>query len=431
MSVRRRLTIAQFGQFFVWGCWLVTLGAYALTTVGLSGPQVGVLYSMLGLSSLVTPGLVGLAADRWLSPERLYASLHAVAGLALLGASLAEDVIGLFVAMAVVALAYMPTISLGYAVSYALLEGADEDVVAVFPRIRVWGTVGFIVAMWTVSLSGWELSSAQLVLGGTVELCLAGYLLTLAHRPPAGIRREGTVWSALGLDAFRFFRSRQLAVFFAFAFALGVLLALSGNWVDVFLHDFGTQPTYADALAVRYPAMLISLSQVSEVVFILLIPFFLGRLGIRFVMLLAMTAWVVRFALLGFGDPGAGLWLLLGAMIAYGCAFDFFNIAGSLYVETQVAGESRASAQGLFMMMVNGFGAVAGSLIGGFLFDVFTTDDVTDWGGFWLTCMGCAAILMVLFVALFRAPGANDEPGGHSGEGPSGSAASKSDNLAK
>ncbi len=415
MSVRHRLTIVQFGQFFAWGGWLLTLGAYAITSLGLSGPQVGLLYSLMGFASLLMPGLAGVMADRWVSPERLYAALHLVGGIALLAASVARQDEWLYLAMAVAMFAYMPTIPLGYSISYALLEEAGDDVVTVFPRIRVWGTIGFIAAMWTISLSGSELSARQLLIGGCAEVALAAFALTLPVRPPPGTRDRGNTWRTLGLDSLRFLADRRLAVFYFFAFTLGILLALSLNWVDVFLHDFASEPQFADGLVVRFPAMLISLSQMSEVAFILAIPFFLRRVGIKGVMLISFAAWVVRFGLLAYGDPGSYLWMLVLAMLAYGCAFDFFNIAGSLYVEGQVPIASRASAQGLLMMMINGFGAVVGALIGGNLYAAFQSGApgagaTTDWPGFWLTCAGAALVLALLFAAAFRAPAQSAQP---------------------
>lgn len=410
VNLRLQLTVVQFGQFFAWGAWLITLGAYAIKTLGMSGRQVGVLYSVMGIASIVMPGLIGVVADRWVSPERLYAALHAVAGVGLLAAATTGNSGLFFGLMSLVMFAYMPTISLGYAVSYSLLEEEDRDIVKAFPRIRVWGTVGFIAAMWMVSLSASELSARQFVIAGVAEAALGIFALTLPRRAPAGERRADNIWTALGLDAFRFFTHRRLAVFFLFAATLGILLALSGNWVDIYLHDFASQPQYAGQLAVRYPAMLISLSQISEVAFILAIPALLPRLGIKGVMLMSFAAWVVRFGLLAFGDPGPGVWMIVGAMIAYGCAFDFFNIAGSLYVETQVVGASRASAQGLFMMMTNGVGAVIGALLGGNLYAAFQAGGSTDWQGFWLSCAAGALALGLLFAVAFRVPSASTQP---------------------
>lgn len=402
MYLRTRLTVMQFLQFFVWGAWLVTIGAYCINTLNFTGAQVGTIFSLMGFASLFTPALAGMIADRWLKPIYVYAILQTVSGLALIGASFATSYQTLLPWMMLNALAFMATIPVGYAICYDNLERAQLDIVGSFPKIRVFGTLGFIAAMWTTSLNGWELTANQLILGGVAGLILAAYSLSLPKWPVVGTRESGSLVRLLGLDSFKFFKQKSLAVFFIFAFLLGTMLQLSNNWVDTFLHSFASVPAYESTFAVRYPAILVSLSQFSEMVFILLIPFFLRRYGIKVVMLMALVAWVLRFALLGLGNPGPGLWMLLLAMLVYGCAFDFFNVAGSLYTESQVEPANRSSAQGMFMMMVNGFGVIVGSLIGGFLFDAFTVDGNTDWRAIWLVLSVYAAVLVAVFIPSFK-----------------------------
>ncbi|MEI6622083.1 MAG: MFS transporter [Actinomycetes bacterium] len=402
MDVRIRLTVMQFLQFFAWGAWIVTAAAYYFETLNLTGTQVGALFGLMGIASLLTPGLVGMIADNWVSQERLYSLLQLVAGLALIGASLTTDYSTLFWLMLVNAFCFMPTLSLGYSLCYRVLRDSHFDVITAFPRIRVFGTIGFIAAMWTISISRWELSSRQFMVGGIAGIVLSLYALTLPHSPPKPDRPRDSIWAALGLRSLAFFRIRLLAVFLVFAFLMGTLLSLSSTWVSAFLHDFVSQPQYSNSLATQYPAVLISISQVSEIVFILLIPFFLRRFGIKMVMLLSFLAWAVRFALLGFGNPGSGVWMLVLAMIVYGCAFDFFNIAGSMFVETEVDESSRSSAQGLFMTMVNGAGGLVGGLVGGVLVDTNTVAGNPDWTRIWLMCSAYAIVLAGLFVVLFR-----------------------------
>jgi NHS family xanthosine MFS transporter len=297
---------------------------------------------------------------------------------------------------------------------YAILSRQEGvDVVKVFPPIRVWGTVGFIVALWIVSLSGHEKDAFQFYLGGVSSLFLGIYAFTLPACPPLGKDLERKNWiQALGLNAFSMFKDYRYAVFFVFALLLGAALQLTNAYGDVFLHDFDSNPLFVDTLTVKYPAIVSSLAQVSETLFILAIPFFMKRFGIKQVMLMSMVAWVLRFGLFAFGDPGDGLWMILLSCIIYGMAFDFFNISGSLFIEKSVEPSIRASAQGLFTMMVNGVGAVLGSRVSGWLIEEYFTQYETnaagvsiphlDWHGIWLSFAGYALVIAVLFVFLFK-----------------------------
>ncbi|MFM7310365.1 MAG: MFS transporter, partial [Flavobacteriales bacterium] len=212
--------------------------------------------------------------------------------------------------------------------------------------------------------------------------------------------------SILGLDAFSMFKEKRYFLFFMFSMLLGAALQLTNAYGATFLHTFDGMPEYRDSIAVKFPALTMSLSQISETLFILAIPFFMRRFSIKQVMLMSMVAWVLRFGLLAFGDPGSGLWMILLSCIIYGMAFDFFNISGSLYIETQVDPSIRSSAQGLFTMMVNGVGAVFGSLTSGFVMAAYFTDANGDviWKPTWIAFAGYSLLVAVLFAVLFRVP---------------------------
>ena len=301
------------------------------------------------------------------------------------------------------AMAFMPTIALSNSVSYSCLAQAGLDPVTSFPPIRVYGTVGFIVAMWLVSLLHLELSSVQLYIASGASLVLAIYALTLPKIPVAEHKASTTLSSKLGLDAFVLFKNPRMAIFFLFAMLLGAVLQITNVFGNPFLHDFARNPEFADSFVVKYPSILLSVSQMAEVGFILTIPFFLKRFGIKTVMLMSMVAWTLRFGFFAFGDPSAGGFvLLLLSMIVYGCAFDFFNISGSVFVEQEVDSRIRASAQGLFMTMVNGVGAWIGSLLSGMAVDYFTVDGVKDWQTIWLVFAAYALALAVIFALFFR-----------------------------
>jgi NHS family xanthosine MFS transporter len=400
MSISLRLAVMNFLQFFVWGAWLISLGAYMIVTLGFSGGQVGSIYATMGVAALFMPGLMGIIADRWLNAERLYGVLHLLGAGLLFWASTVSDYDTLYVIMLLNAMVYMPTIALNNAVSYKVLEAQGLNVIQKFPPIRVWGTVGFIVAMWMVDLAGWTKSALQLYISAGAALFLGLYGFTMPKCPPARDVAKKSVVSALGLDAFVLFRRTQMLVFFIFAMMLGAALQITNAFGGAFLADFST--TYPDSFGVQHPNILISISQISETLFILTIPFFLQRFGIKIVMLISILAWVFRFGLFAVGDPGAGLWMLVLSMIIYGMAFDFFNISGSLYVDREAESTIRASAQGLFMIMTNGLGAFIGSMAAGMVVDHYTVDGAKDWQSIWFAFAGYALVLGILFPFLFR-----------------------------
>jgi NHS family xanthosine MFS transporter len=301
---------------------------------------------------------------------------------------------------------YMPTIALAITVGYNALKNDGKDVVIDYPPIRVWGTIGFIVALWTVSLLHLETSSGQFYVASAASLLLGLYAFTLPKCPPklGKIEANRSLVDVLGLTSFRLFKNPKMAVFLLFAMLLGAALQLTNAYGDTFLHDFATNDAYKDSIAVRYPAIIMSISQISETLFILAIPFFLRRFGIKTVMVISMLAWFFRFGLFAYGDPGPGLWMIVLSCIVYGMAFDFFNISGSLFVETQSDAKIRASAQGLFMVMTNGIGAVLGSSISGVIIDRFFThaDGSKDWHGIWTTFASYSLVVAVLFVIFFK-----------------------------
>ncbi len=404
MSIKLRLIIMNFLQFFVWGSWLITIGGYWFQTKQWSGTEFGAIFLTLGLSSLFMPAISGIIADKWINAEKLLGIFHLFGAVALFTIPMADSPAIFFWVMFINMIFYMPTISLSITVAYSALKKKDLDVVKEYPPIRVWGTVGFIVAMWTVSLLEIETSASQFYVASLASLILGVYAFTL---PKCDVNKNVGVQSIvnmLGLNAFSLFKDRKMAMFFVFSMLLGASLQLTNMYGDTFIHDFGKIPAFKDLLAVKYPAIIMSVSQISETLFILAIPFFLKRFGIKKVMLMSMFAWVLRFALLGYGDPAGGLWMIILSGIVYGMAFDFFNISGSLYVETQSSSNMRASAQGLFMMMTNGFGAIAGAFISGIVIDTFflNTDGLFQWKGIWIAFAAYSLVVAVLFAILFK-----------------------------
>lgn len=404
MNIKLRLTVMSFLQFFIWGSWLITISAYWFQNKGWSGTDFGELFSTLGISSIIMPPLIGIIADKWINAEKLLGILHMLGAITLFCIPMVDDSTTIYWVMLLNMLCYMPTISLSNAVSYSVLKDSNFDVVKDFPPIRVWGTIGFIVAMWTVSLLHQETSATQFYIASVAALVLGVYSFTLPKCKPKQGGDRKTVLEKLGLEAVSLFKHYKMIMFFFFAMLLGAALQLTNMYGDTFLHDFKNIPAYAETLTVRYPAIIMSISQISETLFILTIPFFLRRFGIKKVMLFSMFAWVLRFGLFAYGNPGDGLWMIVVSCIVYGMAFDFFNISGSLFVETETSPKIRASAQGLFMMMTNGLGAFFGSKLSGWLIDTYFTesDGLRNWHHIWLSFAIYSLIVAVLFSAMFR-----------------------------
>ncbi len=405
MTPRIKLTILSFLEFFIWGSWLITVGAYWFQNRQWSGAEFGAIFSTMGLSAIFMPALAGIVADRYLNAERLLGLCHLIGAVVLFYLPQVNDPGQFYWVLLFYMLFYMPTISLANTVSYTVLVGAGKDIVKEFPPIRVWGTVGFIVAMWVVSLLRWETSALQFYIAASASVLLGLYAFTLPACPPKYAQTKSTsLTSLLGLQAFSLFRNYKMALFFLFAMLLGAALQLTNAYGDTFLHDFDKIEKYKNSVAVQYPAIIMSISQMSETLFILAIPFFLRRFGIKTVMLFSMVAWVFRFGLFAYGDPGDGLWMIILSCIVYGMAFDFFNISGSLFVDTQVSPSIRASAQGIFMMMSNGFGAWLGSTISGMVIQQYFTnsDQSMNWREIWLSFAGYSLVVAVLFALLFR-----------------------------
>jgi MFS transporter, NHS family, xanthosine permease len=400
MNIKIRLTFMNFLEFFVWGSWLISMSQYMFNTLHFTGVQVGSIYGTMGVASLFMPALLGIVADRWINAERLLGICHLVGAGLLFWATMVTDYPTFYVIMLLNSMMFMPTIALNNTVSYIVLENRGFNIVKDFPPIRVWGTVGFIIAMWMVDLLGWTKTASQLYVSSTAGIILGLYAFTMPKCTPAKTAGNKNFISALGLDAFVLFRRKKMVIFFLFAMFLGAALQITNEYGGAFLDDF--RNTYPDSFGVKHPNVLISLSQISETLFILTIPFFLQRFGIKWVMLLSIFAWVFRFGLFGLGDPGPGLWLLVLSMIVYGMAFDFFNISGSLFVEKEADIKIRASAQGLFMMMTNGIGAFLGTYISGQVVDFFTHEKVKDWPSIWYSFAGYALVLGILFPLVFR-----------------------------
>ncbi len=410
-----RLIVMNFLQYAAWGAYLTSLGRY-LGNAGL-GPQIKWFFAMQGIVSIFMPTLMGIVADRFIQAQKTLSLCHGLAGAFMIAAGMycmgAGDAIAfapLFVLYSCSVAFYMPTIAISNAVAYNALGKAGLDPVKEFPPIRVFGTVGFICSMLLTNflkIDGVAMQDTwtQLISSGIISLILCGYALTM---PACEIKKgQGqSLADAFGLKAFTLFKDYQFAVFFIFSMLLGASLQITNGYANTFLGSVAADPALADTFAVKNSNALISISQISETLCILLIPFCMKKFGIKKVMLIAMFAWVFRFGFFGLGSPDfPGVLLFVLSCIVYGVAFDFFNISGSLYVEQNAEKDIRSSAQGLFMMMTNGFGATIGTLAAGAVVeacDVFNTP--ANWAHAWYIFAAYALVVGILFMILFKDP---------------------------
>ena len=412
MNMKLRLIVMNFLQYAIWGSYLTSMGTF-LVGAGLSS-NIGIFYATQGIVSLFMPAIIGIIADRWVQAQRLLGVCHGLAALFMIGASYYGSTAAtvefgpLFTLYALSMLFYMPTIALSNSVAYTALKSKGLDTVKHFPPIRVFGTVGFICAMLLTDVLGWQSTSNQFMLSGIFGIILAIYAFTLPNCLVQKNVAKQSLVDALGLRAFSLFKQKKMALFFIFSMLMGVSLQITNGFANPFITSFQEIAEYANTFGAQHANMLISLSQVSETLCILLIPFCLRKFGIKKVMLIAMFAWVLRFGLFGLGNPGGGVWLFILSMIVYGVAFDFFNISGSLFVDNETDENIRSSAQGVFMMMTNGIGATIGTLGAQAIVDKFVYSQtepvaqIAGWSSAWYIFAAYALVVAITFAICFK-----------------------------
>lgn len=432
MNIKIRLIILSFLQFAVWGAYLTSMGNY-LGSIGL-GQQIGLFYAMQGFVSILMPAIMGIIADRWIPAQKLLGISHLIAAIFLGAAgyygmqhSNSTDFTTLFTLYSLSVMFYMPTIALSNSVAYSALINNNFDTIKTFPPIRTFGTIGFIIAMLFVNFAGFKNGSftlnfsnsqgfvsfqntyAQFFVSAFLGIVLFAYSFTLPHCPTNKSDEKQTLSDALGLKAFALFKDKKMAIFFVFSMLLGISLQITNGYANPFITSFKDIPQYADSWGANNANALISLSQVSETLCILLIPFCLKRFGIKKVMLMAMFSWFLRFGLFAIGDPGSGVWMFILSMIVYGVAFDFFNVSGSLFVDQETDANIRSSAQGVFMMMTNGFGSTIGMLVAGEIvnhYQIFSDIDpvtkMNGWYSAWAIFAYYALAVAIMFMIVFK-----------------------------
>ena len=438
MNLKFRLSLMNFLEFAVWGAYLTCMGNY-LGAAGL-GDKISWFYAIQGIVSLFMPTLMGIVADKYIQPQRLLGLCHLLAGTFMIGcwwmgkeAGVGNELTdkGTFIALYTLSVAfYMPTIALANTTAFTMLKNNGMDTVKDFPPIRVIGTVGFIVTMWFVNCAVWFVESStwdgitftltfaenphkfqytymQFFVSGVLSIVLFAYCFTLPECKLEKKDEKVSLVESLGLNAFKLFKRRQMALFFIFSALLGMCLQVTNGFAGPFLTSFKGTPEYADTFAANNATLLTSISQISEAFCILLIPFFLKRYGIKIVMLMSLFAWVFRFGFFGIGNPAMpGVLLFILSCIVYGVAFDFFNVSGGIYVDQECDQKIKASAQGLFMMMTNGLGATIGTLAAGEVINRFCTWEggylIGEWQTCWFIFSTFALVIAIAFAFVFQ-----------------------------
>ncbi len=426
-SIKLQLIVMNFLEFAVWGAYLTCMGNY-LGKAGM-GAEIAWFYALQGIVSIVMPTIMGVIADRYVQPQRLLGICHLLAGLAMFGLcymGMSSDMPDktAFITLYTISVAfYMPTLALSNTTAFTILKDHGLDTVKDFPPIRVFGTVGFIATMWFVNcatLDGgsffftlaenankFQYTYMQFFVSGALGVVLFLYCFLLPQCRLVGGASK-SLHEAFGLDAFKLFKNKRMAIFFIFSMLLGMSLQVTNGYATPFITSFKGIAEYSDSFAANNATLLVSISQVAEAVCILLIPFCLKRYGIKIVMLIAMFAWVGRFGFFGLGNPAfPGVILFVLSCLVYGVAFDFFNVSGGLFVDNTCDKKVRASAQGLFMLMTNGLGATIGTLIAGAVINHYCEWKdgflIGDWQSAWFIFAGFALVVAIAFMVVFSA----------------------------
>ncbi len=390
-SVRFRLSTMMFLQYFIWGAWWVTLGTYLMQTLEFDGSQIGAAYGTMAIAAMISPFFVGLVADRFFSTEKMLAILHIVGGVVLYTASTLGAFGRLYPLVILYALLYMPTLALTNSLSFHHLKDAARE----FPRVRVWGTIGWIVAGILVGRLALESTAVPMRIGAGASILMGLYCMVLPHTPPRAAGGPVRMRDVLGLDALSLMKDRSFAIFVVGSFLLSIPLQFYYAFTNLYLNELG----------MAEPATKMTMGQMSEIVFMVLMPWFLIRLGVKRILLVGMLAWTLRYVLFAFGNVGSLVWMLYFGIILHGVCYDFFFVTGQIYVDQKADVRIRAAAQGFIAFVTLGAGLFIGALISGAVVEAYTTTGGTlphDWRTIWLVPAVGAAGVLLLFAAMFR-----------------------------
>lgn len=401
MKSNYKLLIINFLQFFIWGAWLLSAGAYMSNSLDFSGVQIGSVYATLGLASLLMPTLMGIIADRYLPYKVVFVLCHFIVAILLVLLVQVHTYAAFYLIMLGISLFYVPTIPLNNSIAFAMIAKNNGDVIKAFPPIRVLGTLGFIAAAWCVDLLDWKFAKEQFILSAVAAVSLGIFTLLVLPGKSLGRSVAGKTKIRIIDGITDLLQKRSVIVFFIFTIFLGSILQVTNIWGVPFLDDF--KLTHPDSFIVKYPVIILSVSQISEVLFILTIPSLYKKMGIKLLTLISMIAWVFRFGLFAVSSPeGIGLVFLIGSMIVYGMAFDFFNISGALFVEKESDNHNRGVSQGIFAFTTGGLGPIIGGYLSGIVVDYFTFNGGRAWFSIWIAFAIYAVLICILFALLFK-----------------------------
>jgi nucleoside transporter len=394
-SIYSRLSLLMFLQFFVWGAWFVTLGTY-LNALGFSGSEIGTAYLTNNLGAIIAPIFVGMIADRFFASEKVIAALHLVGAAVLYYVTTLSETTEIILWLLVYNACYMSTLALANSISFAQMQAPDSQ----FPKVRVWGTIGWIVAGLSITFvlvggeGNIEATNLPMTMAAGCSAVLGFYCLSLPHTPPASRDQQVTMGQVLGLEAVSLLKDRSFAVFAASSLLICIPLAFYYSFANLFLNEVGMQGVAAK----------MTLGQVSEALFLLAMPFFFRRLGVKWMLLVGMLAWVLRYGVFAFGSVDLVGLLYLGILL-HGVCYDFFFVTGQIYIDQRARQEIRASAQGFITLLTYGAGMAIGTYIAGQVVEAYVVEGGHDWQSIWLIPCGFAGLIAIVFSLVFR-----DEP---------------------
>jgi nucleoside transporter len=397
MSTRVRLSVMMFLQYFVWGCWYVAMGTYLGETLRFNGQQIGLAYGSTAIAAMISPFFVGMIADRFFATERMLAALHILGGVLLLYVSTLTE-FGVFYAVLIIyTLCYMPTLALTNSISFHNMQDPARE----FPRVRVLGTIGWIVAGYVIDLLGFGKSAGMFQAAAGASIVLGLYSLVLPHTPPAKLGHAITVRDVLGLDALKLMKERSFAIFVIASFLICIPLSFYYAFANPFLSQIG----------VANPTSKMTLGQWSEIGFMVIMPWFFVRLGVKWMLIVGMLAWTLRYVFFAFGDAGSLVWMLYIGILLHGICYDFFFVTGQIYMDQKAPGDLRAAAQGFIAFVTLGVGMFIGSVVSGRVVDMYrVTESLNDWRSIWLVPAFAAGFVLVLFALMFKPTGKTAAP---------------------
>jgi nucleoside transporter len=389
----------MFLQYFVYGAWYVTAGTYLTETLKFSGSRVGLAYGAMGIAAMISPFFIGMVADRFFSSERVMAALLIIGAALLWWVSTIHDFGAFYPVLIAYALTYMPTLALANSISFDHIPDPARD----FPKIRVLGTIGWIVAGIVIGKMGIEATALPMRIAAVASLVYGLFALTLPHTPPHAQGQAVKFRDVLGLDALALMKDRSFLIFIIGSFLLVIPLQFYYTFTNAFLNEIG----------VTAAATKMTLGQASELGFMLLMPWFLSKWGIKKIMLLGMAAWAIRYACFAYGNAGAGMWMLYAGILIHGVCYDFFFVSGQIYVDQQATLKIRAAAQGFIAFVTLGIGNVIGSWASGLVVEAYQHTGANgvithDWRAIWIVPALGAVVVLVIFAPLFRPKGAPD-----------------------